>query len=132
MKKYLFLFGLVSIMLIIGLTVIACGKGGGSPSDVARQFWTAAEKGDFKTMTNLMDPESAEIMAALSEKMERAAEEDEEGGMSDSIKEKGGLVKTEETIDGDTATVKLTFGDESTEDLKLVKTDGKWKVTLGK
>jgi len=128
MKRF-FSIGLISIMLIIGLAVISCG-GGNSPSAVARQFYAAAEKENFKAMTDLMEPESAELMNALAEKMEGSA--GEEGGMGATVKEKGGIVNAEETIDGDTATVRLTFKDESTEDLKLVRINGKWKVTLAK
>jgi len=127
--KRIFTIGLISIMLIIGLVFISCG-GGNSPSAVAKQFYAAAEKENFKAMGDLMEPESAQIMAALAEKMEGSA--GEEGGMGEAVKEKGGIVNTEETIDGDTATVRLTFKDESTEELKLVRIDGKWKVTLAK
>jgi hypothetical protein len=45
---------------------------------------------------------------------------------------KGGITNTEETIDGDTAIVETTFKDGSTEELNLVKVDGKWKVTIDK
>ena len=120
----------ILVVLSIALFVFGCGSGGGnSPSAVARQFYAAAEKDNFKGMRDLMEPESAQLMAALEEKMEGATGE---GGMGDLIKEKGGIVNAEETIDGDTATVKLTFKDESTEDLKLVRIDGKWKITLAK
>ena len=128
MKKTFLLASLISIMLIVGLVLIGCGGDKNSPSGVAKQFYAAAEKGDFKGMTALMDPQSAQFMAAMGEKIEGAV--NSEGGVKESVNTKGGVVKTEETIDGDTAKVKLTFKDGSTEDLDLVKVDGKWKVTI--
>ena len=119
MKKTLFLIGVVSFALIIGFTVLGCG-GGGSPSSVVKQLFTAIEKGDAKNLNELMTPESAAMMGMFMEKAK--------GSMT----EKGGITKTEETINGDTAVVKATFKDGSTDELKLVKVDGKWKVTIDK
>ncbi|MDR2476769.1 MAG: DUF4878 domain-containing protein [Treponema sp.] len=115
MKKYSFLLGLIGFMLIIG-----CSKGGGSPSDVAKQLYTALEKGDAKTVGELMTPEAAQMMTMFMEKAK---------GM---VTAKGGITSTEETIDGDTAVVKTTFKDGSIEELEFVKIDGKWKVTINK
>lgn len=120
MKRFLFLVGVVSFALIFCFTVIGCGKSGGSPSSVAKQLYAALEKGDAKAIGELMTPESAQMMAMFMEKAK---------GM---VTAKGGITDTEETIDGDTAVVTTTFKDGSTEDLKLVKVDGKWKVTIDK
>ena len=46
--------------------------------------------------------------------------------------EKGGIAKTEETIDGDRATVIVTYNDGSTDDIKLVKVNGKWQISMEK
>ena len=130
MLKILRAAGIISVMLIIGLAVIGCGggKGGNSPSGVAKQFYTAAEKGDVKAMTALMDPDSAQLIAAMAEKIEGTAEN--EGSIKKNVREKGGIIKAEEAIEDDTAKVTLTFKDGSTENLDLVKIDGKWKVTI--
>ena len=120
MKKYSFLVGLIGFTLIIGFVIVGCSKGGGSPSDVAKQLYVAIEKGDAKTVGELMTPEAAQMMTMFMEKAK---------GM---VAAKGGITGTEETIDGDTAVVKTTFKDGSTEELEFVKVDGKWKVTINK
>jgi hypothetical protein len=120
MRRTLYFAGFIGFILIIGLTVFGCAKGGGSPSSVSKQFYTALEKGDTKAVNELMTPESAEMMAMFMEKAKGT------------IASKGGVTKTEETINGDTAVVKTTFKDGSTEELNLVKVDGKWKIIMKK
>ncbi|MCL2043445.1 MAG: DUF4878 domain-containing protein [Treponema sp.] len=120
MKKILAI-GLISLMVIGGLSIIGCGGGGrNSPESVVRQFWTAVEKGDTRAYSNYMTPEAAAMIAAFGEKAE--------GGAA----EKGGLISTSETIDGDTAVVEMNFGDGSTEEIHLIRVDGKWLITFEK
>jgi hypothetical protein len=97
----------------------ACG-GGNSPSSVVRQLFTAIEKSDTDKINEVMTAEAAPLMLMFAEKAK---------GM---IKEQGKIVKTDEKIDGDTATVTVTFEDGSTEDFSLIKVDGKWKITMEK
>ena len=120
MKKNLFSIGLVSLILIIGLALAGCSKGGGSPSSIARQFYAALEKSDSKAIGELMTPDAAATMLVFAEKAK---------GM---IAAKGSIKSTKETINGNTAVVKATFTDGSTEELNFVKVDGKWKVTIEK
>jgi hypothetical protein len=44
------------------------------------------------------------------------------------IAEYGKITKTEETIDGDTAIVKVTYDSGETDTYNLIKQDGKWKI----
>jgi ketosteroid isomerase-like protein len=118
MKKIITLVGAVGLVLIVGFTVLNCG--GGSPSSVVRKLYTAFEKGDTKAINELMTPESAAMMIMFLEKIKG------------SVTEKGGIEKTEEKIDGNKAVVKTTYKDGSTDELNLVKVDGKWKVTIDK
>jgi len=120
MKKYIFLLGLISIMLIVGMTFIGCGKGGGSPSSVVTQLHTAIEKGNAKAISDLTTPEAGQIINMFGEKA---------GGM---LAEKGGIERTEETIDGDEAVVRVFYKDGDYDDYDLVKIDGKWKVAIEK
>jgi len=120
MRKTLFRAGLIGIMLVIGLAIIGCGGGGSSPSTVVKRLYTAIEKGDTKAYNELMTPEAASMMIMFGEKAKGQVEKT------------GKIVKTEEEIDGDTATVKVTFEDGNTEDFELVKKDGKWKVNFDK
>jgi len=109
---------LTSLMLIVALvSTIGCNTGG-SPSKVTRQFFAAVEKGDVKTYSELSTPETAQIIVMFGEKAKG------------SIIAKGGIVSTEETINGDTAVVEITFKDGSKEKLDFKKIDGKWKVDM--
>jgi ketosteroid isomerase-like protein len=120
MKRILFSIGTISFLLIIGLTVLGCGGSGGSPSSVVKRLYTAFEKGDTKAVNELMEPEAAAMMVMFIEMAKEQAAQT------------GSITKTEETIDGDTAVVKATFKDGSTDDYDLVKVGGKWKVTIKK
>jgi hypothetical protein len=119
MKKVLFSIGVVSFVLIIGFTVLGC-SGGSKPSTVVKQLHTAIEKGDTKAVKELMTEDSASLIVMF---MEMVKEE---------FAENGGIAKMEETIDGDTAVVTVTYKDGSTDDFGLVKTGGKWKVAVDK
>jgi ketosteroid isomerase-like protein len=119
MKKYLSIAGLISLLMIIGLAVTSCG-GGGSPANVVKQLHTAIEKGDTKKIGELATPEAAGMIAMMGDKAK---------GMLASY---GSITKTEEKINGDTATVTVTYRNGETGDFDLVKTDGKWKVSMNK
>jgi ketosteroid isomerase-like protein len=120
MKKSLYFLGMISLMLVIGFTVIGCGGGAGSPSSVVKQLHTAIEKGDADKINELMTPEAASMILMFGEKAKG------------SITEKGKISKTEEKIDGDKATVKVTYDNGNEEEFELVKLDGKWKVSMEK
>jgi hypothetical protein len=119
MKKILSVAGMIGFMLIIGFTVISCGNKG-SPSSVVRQFYTAVEKGNTESINELMAPGEGQVMLMFAEKAKGT------------VASRGGIKKTEETINGDKAVVKTTFKDDSAEDLHLIKVDGKWRITLEK
>jgi hypothetical protein len=119
MKNTIKILGIIAMVAIIGLTMIACG-GGESPSSVARKAIAAVEKGDEKGINATMTAETAALVIPMLEKAK--------GQMAG----KKGIAGTEEKIDGDTAVVKVTFNDGSTDDFKLVKDGGKWKVTISK
>jgi len=120
MKKTFYLIGLISIMLIIGMVIIGCSGGGSSPSTVVRQLHTAIEKQDSKKINQLMSAEAAAAVIMYGEKA---------SGM---ISEYGGIEKTTETIDGNHATVEVTYKNGDKEEWELEKIDGKWKVTIDK
>jgi len=119
MKKHFSFIGLISLMLIIVIVVIGCSAGG-SPTNVVKKLHTAVEKGDAKAIGQLMTPEASQMMIMLGEKA---------SGM---IASYGGITRTEETINGDYASVKVTYRNGETSDYDLVKVDGKWKVTINK
>ena len=130
MKRTLFTVALISFVLVLGFSVLACGGGGGSgPSAVVKQYYAAMSKGDIKGAMKLMEPEMASMMEAFmdDDDMKEASEEGKE-----EFAKKGGIVSTEEEIDEDKATVTVTYKDGSTETHKLKKIDGKWKISMGK
>jgi hypothetical protein len=116
MRRTLTLVSAISLTLVMGLSVIGCG--GSSPSKVVRQFYAALEKGDAKAIGELSTPETAELLIPFLEKAK---------GMAAAY---GGITNTEETINGDTATVSVTYKNGSTENYDLVKVNGKWKVSM--
>ena len=134
MKRTLFTVALISFVLVLGFSVLACGGGGGggSPSAVIKQYHAAMSKGNLKGAMAFMEPEMAAMMEGLwaeidSDQYKEAVEEAKKEAAKT-----GGIVKTEEEIDEDKATVIITYKDGSTETMKMVKLDGKWKITMGK
>ena len=119
MKKHFSFIGLISLFLIIGVIVIGC-SGNDSPTVVVKKLHVAIEKGDSKAIGQLMTPEAAQMMAMMGEKSKGI------------LATYGGIVKTEETIDDDEASVKVTYKNGETGDFELIKVNGEWKVTLDK
>jgi len=96
------------------------GCGGGSPTTAARQFVAAVEKGDTRALEKVATEETAQMIAMFGEKAQ--------GSMA----EFGRIVSTTETINGNTASVTLTFENGEDMELDLIKVDGNWKVTFDK
>jgi len=119
MKKYLYIAGLFSFILCLGLVVSSCGAGS-SPTKVVKQLHAAIEKGDSKKVGELMTSDAAEMMVMMGDKAK---------GMLASY---GSITNTRETINGDTATVVVTYQNGETNDFELIKVDGKWRVTEDK
>jgi ketosteroid isomerase-like protein len=112
MKKFSRLIGFA---LIIGFVVMGCSNG--SPTNVVKQYYAALAKGDAKTLGKVMTPKGA---ANLTQFLSKA---------KDHVTALGKITNTEETIDGDTGTVKVTFSNGDTEEIDVIKIDGKWKVS---
>jgi len=113
---------IVSATIIVGLLVLACGGGAGSPEAAVKGFFDAMKDGDIdKAITYLPDGEvdddtkaGLEMAAAFINMMEIE------------------IVGSE--IDGDEAvvTVKMTImGEETEEDLPLILEGGSWKLSEG-
>jgi len=114
MKKGFLVCGLVIFALLAGCSA------GGSPKVAVEKFFKAVEKNDTKAMAEVATPETVQMMTLF-------------GAMAQEEMKKAGKYKIGEVeIDGDTAVVTVNYenGDEDTVD--LVKTDGKWKVTMNK
>jgi hypothetical protein len=48
------------------------------------------------------------------------------------IAKNGKITRTQETIDGDTARVAVSFENAEDQTIDLVKVDGKWKIVIKK
>jgi hypothetical protein len=111
-------------VLIIGMVCMAallsCASKASSPSGAAKKFYEAAVKGDVKAMEQTATPETVQMMVAFGEMAKEG------------LAEYGKITGATETIDGDTAVVTLTFENGETDDMDLIKVDGKWKVTVNK
>jgi cytochrome oxidase Cu insertion factor (SCO1/SenC/PrrC family) len=100
--------------------IVGCGAIGGSPSSAARKFFEAVAKNDVKAMEKVASPEVVQLIGMLGEKSE------------ESLANFGKITGTTEEIDGDTATVTVTFENGEEEEVTLKKIDGKWKVIIEK
>jgi len=110
------LIAVTAASLVIGM--VSCG--GGSPTAAAKAFMEAARKGDAKAMEKVATKDTTQLMGMFGEKI------------SDSLKDYGKITNTTEEIDGDKANVSLTFENGKTEDITLIKENGKWLVNISK
>lgn len=118
---------LAASTLILNLMILtACASR--TPSAAAENFYRAVEKGDTDTAISLISPEVVGMIGA--NKIKSGLQEQ---GLK--MKEKGGISKIEikdESVVGEAAklTVVLTFGNGTveTENMKLKKLEGKWKI----
>ena len=118
MRKITNFLGIISLMMIIGMTVIGCNKKVDSPTDVVKKLHTAIEKEDAKAIGELMTPEGAETIIMVLSKI------------SNLIAASGEITASAEEIEGDYAYVEVTYANGETSEWELVKVDGVWKVDL--
>jgi len=119
MKKIFFPIGLISLLLIMGMVLICC-ESGGSPSGVIKNLHNAVEKGNNEEISKLMTAEAAGLVLKMLPDLQK------------SYAKSGGIAKTEQTITGDSAVVKVTYKNGETDNYDLVKMNGNWKVTIKK
>ena len=118
MKKSRVLFGLIGLVLIIGLMVVSCG--GSDPSSVVKKFHNAVLKGDTKVIGELVVPEASGMVTMFL------------GTLKEELAKYGDIESAKQTIDGDTAVVEVTYKSGDTDDYELIKTNGKWLITMNK
>jgi len=119
MKKLMkgMLVAMIAALLVFGM--VSC-SGGGSPTATAKAFYAAVEKGDNKAIEKVTTSQTASLMALFG------------GMMREELKKYGKITGATQEIDGDKATVTLTFENGETDDVDLIKEDGKWKVNISK
>ena len=118
MRKHILKSVIVLILIAVLMNVIGCGSP--SPSRVVRDLHTAIEKGNNKAIERLMTDQAASMVVLMGEKMQ------------ESIADLGRITNTEEEIDGNTATVTVTYASGQIAEFDLVKENGRWKVAFDK
>lgn len=112
----------ISGAVVIGLLVLACGGGAGSPEAAVKGFFDAIKDGDIdKALTYMPDGEVNEDTRAGLE-------------MASAFIDMMEIEIVGSEIDGDKAivTVKMTImGEETEEELALVLEGGSWKLSEG-
>ena len=129
MKTLRLLAALAALTLAFALVAVGCGSDD-SPKDVVESFYSALSDGEAGEICDLLSASGQEGAAAGADSCEDgiqklidSGEAEEALGVADEV-EIG-----DATEDGDTATVKVSFGDEETE-VPLVKEDDEWKIDL--
>ena len=122
MKKKYFLIRFIGIVLFYGFAVLSCNKIGNNPKSIIRQYLTAIDNIDEKTIIDLLSPNySKNIIEFI----------DIEGAKK-IINDLGGINNIEENIIGNFAIVKITFENNLKDEIDLIKIDGKWKISSEK
>ena len=107
---------LIAIMVAsVALGMASCG--GGSPTATAKAYVAAVVKGDTKAIEKVATKYTVTLIGTFGE---MAAKQ---------YKEYGKITKTAKEIDGDEATVSLTYENGETEKVTLIKDKDKWLVT---
>ena len=119
MKKHLFSIG---FLLVFVLMTLSCNKNGSNPSSIVKQYFFAIDKIDEKTIYELVTPDLAQRM------VDYMNIEDTKELLNDL----GGIKSIEEKIFGNFATVRIIFKDDLTDEIDLIKINGKWKISLEK
>ena len=130
-KSYL----LTLIFLFAIVTGLLSGCGGGSPGKVVEEYRDALKAGNFKKAWKLVSEDSRLDIAGPSaaEGLKKFQEKNEEALKDEKMKNQlSGTKVTNEKIEGSHAIVTVEFtgdsGKPSTQDIQLVKEEGKWKI----
>jgi hypothetical protein len=119
----------LSAMLVLMLSALACGLSSGPGSTVVN-FFRAIEKGEIQEAKSYMS--SSTLQTLGTDKWDVALAQ-----LTQEISNQGGIDKikiTEEDTTGDISkvTAQITFGDGSVETsvMDLIKEDGQWKLQI--
>lgn len=119
----------ISLLFILLLALMTCGKLGNRPGAVTRQFHELVEKGELSTAYDLLSIESKKTIHD-STRLRYFTER---------IKEKDGIKRFEilkEDVTGEIATVnfQISYGDGSVkaDEVDLVKENGRWRLRIHK
>lgn len=119
---------------VLALGLSACGSGDG-PEDAVEEFANAAADKDYAKVCEMLDPEFVKTVESAGEggcadTMKKSVEEGGDSGELVADPDKLDIGDATISEDGNSATVKTTY-DGKDSDVKLVKVDDAWKITLG-
>jgi hypothetical protein len=92
-------------------------KDSGKAAAVVKQYYAALAKGDAKTIGKVMTAKGAQNLTPFMAKAK------------DHVAALGKITKIEEDIDGDSGVVNVTFSNGATEEIDVMKVNGKWKIS---
>lgn len=133
MKKLMYL----GMMLVVALAMASCSSGG--PGSALKDYVTAMKDGDYEKFVNGIDFSKTDPDKVEEARQGYVALLQEKGGKE--LEKKGGLKSIEvisEKIAEDGNSAVVTFkqvygnGEESEDEQKMVKVDGKWLMDIGK
>lgn len=132
MKKLFYLL----VMVVALFTFSACS--GSGPGSALKEYVEAMQKGDYEkcvegiALVNVEPDQQQSIRDSYISLMKKGAKDIERKGGIKNVE----ILSEEIASDGNTAVVKLKLtygnGEEETEEQKMVKTDGKWLMDVGK
>ena len=118
------------LVALAALVVFGCGNTASTPEDVAKEFATALDKGDFKAAKSLSTEASHSLIGMMEGLMSGGGE------MAEKAKAEMGKAKFEKaTCEGTDAkkTCKICCDDKGKDtEFELVKENGTWKVNMTK
>ena len=123
---------LLALLVAASAALVAgCGGGDGdSPETVVEDFYAALEDGDAGAACDLLSSSAVEDSTAGGGSCEEVFQQTiDSGTIAAAFGAIGDIEIGEASIDGDTATVDITAGDQEDE-VPLVKEDGDWKIDL--
>jgi len=127
MKK----IALFTLLILTVLMISSCGLFSPGPGKVVEKFYRYVEKGELESAKNLF---AKQIQEAMGGKLMAGLSEE-----TNHIKDKGGVKDIEiinEEITGESArvTARVSYGNGSdkSDNTKLIKENGAWKITISK
>ena len=118
MRKLILKSVIAFVLIAMLINLIGCGSP--SPSRVVRDLHNAIERGNNKAIERLMTDQAASMVIMMGEKMQ------------ESLADLGRITTIEEEIDGNTATVTVTYASGQIAEFDLVRENGRWKVAFDK
>ena len=122
---------LAALVCAFALAIAGCGGSDESPEEVTESFYSAIADGDAGEACDLLSDASAESAAAGGESCEEGFQNALDSGAAQAALGVADDIEVGDSkIDGDSATVTVTSGNQEDE-VTLVKEDDKWKIDIG-